>query len=41
MKILVTHYSRTGHTQKIAEMIATQFDADIEQIKDVKSRAGA
>ena len=33
-KILVVHYSRTGFTRALAELIATACDADIEQVED-------
>lgn len=39
-RILVAYYSRTGHTRQIAEAIAADFGADIEQVEDVNSRAG-
>ncbi len=39
-RILVVYYSRTGHTQQVAEAIASTFDADLEAIGDVKSRLG-
>ena len=41
MKILVVYYSLTGHTKGIAEAIADECGADIEQIKDIKRREGA
>lgn len=41
MKTLVVYYSLTGHTQGIAERIAAECEAEIEQIKDVKTRTGA
>ena len=40
MRALVVYYSLTGHTRGIAERIADECDADIEQIKDVKPRTG-
>ncbi len=40
MKTLIVFYSRTNVTKKIAEALATQLDADLEQIKSVKSYAG-
>lgn len=39
-KILVIYYSRTGHTRQIAEVIATTCKADLEEMRDVKSRNG-
>lgn len=38
---LVSYYSRTGHTQRIAELIAESVGADVERIIDAKSREGA
>lgn len=38
--ILVVYYTRTGHTQKVAEMIIAACDADVERIWDVKPRKG-
>ena len=40
MKILVAYYSRNGHTKKVAEIIADTLNADIDEIKDKKSRKG-
>ncbi len=40
MKCLVVYYSRTGKTRFVAENIATQLNADIEEIVDQKKRAG-
>jgi len=39
-KVLVVYYSKTGHTQKIAQDIAKQMDADLEEIIDQKKRTG-
>ena len=39
-KVLVVYYSKTGHTRKIAQDIAKQTDADLEEIFDQKKRAG-
>jgi flavodoxin len=39
-RILVTYYSRTGHTKLIAERIATELGADLAMIDDRKDRAG-
>ena len=41
MRTLVVYYSLTGHTKGIAEWIARECNADIDQIKDAKSRSGA
>jgi flavodoxin len=41
MKTLVIYFSHTGHTQKIAEEIAANFESDMEQIKEVGERIGA
>lgn len=38
---LVCYYSHTGHTHKIAELVAKVLDADVERIIDAKSREGA
>jgi flavodoxin len=40
MKSLVVYYTRTGKTKFVAETIATQLGADIEEIVDLKKRAG-
>ncbi len=39
-KILVVFYSRTGTTRKIAQEISNTLSCDIEEIVDLKSRAG-
>lgn len=39
-KTLVAYYSWSGHTRQIAEAIAAEFDADVEQIREVNSRSG-
>ena len=39
-KTLVAYYSRTGHTRQIAEAIAAQCSAQVEQIRDVRNRTG-
>jgi flavodoxin len=40
-KILVVYYSRTGNTKRVAEDIARQLHADVEQLIDKKDRSGA
>jgi len=40
MKSLVVYYTRTGKTKGVAENIAAQLSADIEEIVDQKKRAG-
>ena len=40
MKCLVVYYSLGGNTKAIAEQIASQCNADIEQIRDVDQRSG-
>ena len=39
-KILVIFYSRSGYTRTVAENIVVECEADIEEIRDVKSRKG-
>ena len=39
-KILVAFYSRDGHTKRASEIIADTLNADIDEIKDKKSRKG-
>jgi flavodoxin len=39
-KVLVVFYSRTGNTKKVAEDLARQLGADIEQLVDKKDRSG-
>jgi flavodoxin len=41
MKCLVVYYTRTGKTKFVAEAIAAQLGADLEEIVDLKKRGGA
>lgn len=40
MKVLVTYYSRSGTTRKLAEAIAAGLGCDIEAIEDTRNRKG-
>lgn len=40
MKIVIVYYSRSGQTRKIAELIGSKLNAEIEEIHDHKSRKG-
>jgi flavodoxin len=40
MKILVTYYSRTGTTRKVAEALAQKMGAELAEIKDTMDRSG-
>lgn len=40
IKSLVVYYSNTGKTKKVAEKIAKEFNAEIEEIIDTKKRKG-
>jgi flavodoxin len=40
MKTLIAYYSRTGTTKKVAEQLAEILEAEIEEIVDLKNRAG-
>lgn len=40
MKTLIVYYSRTGRTKKIAEIIQSALNCEIERIKDIKNREG-
>lgn len=39
-RVLVVYYSRTGHTQKVAEALASKFGADLERLIDLRKRTG-
>lgn len=41
MKSLVIYYTRTGKTKFVAEAIAIQLGADLEEVIDLKKRGGA
>lgn len=41
MKSLVVYYTRTGKTKSVAEAIAAQLGADLEEVVDLKKRGGA
>lgn len=40
MKILVTYYSRDGHTKAVAQRISKALEADIEEVIDKTNRRG-
>lgn len=40
MKLLVAYYSRTGRTRTIAQTVAKQLGADLDEIVDHKKRTG-
>ncbi len=40
MKTLVVYYSKTGTTKKLAEKLAKEFNADIEELIDKTKRSG-
>ena len=39
-KALTVFYTRTGNTRLVAETIRTEFDCDMQEIKDLKDRSG-
>ncbi len=41
MKSLIVFYSRSGTTKEVAEELSRSLKCEIEEIKDIKSRAGA
>jgi flavodoxin len=41
VKTLVVYYSRTGSTQRVAEALAKNLKADMEEIVDLAPRSGA
>lgn len=41
MKTLVVYYSRTGNARFVAETIAAEVGADVEEVVDQKNRSGA
>jgi len=40
MKTLVVYYSRTGKTRFVAEKVASELKADMEEVVDLKNRSG-
>jgi flavodoxin len=40
MKTIVVYYSRTGKTRFVAEKVAAELKADIEEVVDLKNRSG-
>ena len=40
MKVLVAYYSRTGNMRRVAEAIAENLEAEVEEIKDYENRRG-
>lgn len=40
LRVLVVYYSRTGYTREVATTIANRLGADVEEIRDVRSRRG-
>ena len=38
LRVLVVYYSRTGHTQAVAQGLARTAEADLEAIEDVRKR---
>jgi len=40
LKSLVVYYSRTGNARFVAETIAAEVGADVEEVLDLKKRSG-
>ena len=40
MRTLIVFYSRSGHTRQLAQELATRCGADLEEIREVRSREG-
>jgi flavodoxin len=40
LKSLIVYYSRTGNTRFVAETIAAEIGADVEEVVDLKKRSG-
>ncbi len=40
MKSLVVYYTRTGNTRFVAQTIAAEIGADVEEVVDLKKRSG-
>ena len=40
MKSLIVYYSRTGNTRFVAETVAAEIGADVEEVVDLKKRSG-
>lgn len=40
MKTLVVYYTRTGNSKFVAETVASELGADIEEVVDLKNRQG-
>ena len=40
MSTLIVFYSRSGHTRQLAQELATRCSADLEEVREAKSRQG-
>ena len=40
MRTLIVFYSRSGHTRQLAQELVTRCGADLEEIREVRSREG-